>query len=419
MPKTYKWILKESYDPQWLDLLIKNNKTPATIEFTFHEKTHKLSKRRRTSEKHIWSGWYHICKHDKKVAECKNCRVKVNKTKKKGLDTTNMPFSERTKKIIALYRSNGKIEYDKKEKRKEYLSSLILYKDTRSYNNKKCIECLKTKVEYENSAYYSLASDETFATTSVSTSRKELMWLSRCVICSKQRQETQYTNGGLHFEYKQIHTIRSHTDKSRDDAKIHLDNLYKLSNNKCFTCNVELVNLGKSGFAQASINKLHPNRPDCKIVQLSCLACNLCQNKLPYIDFLKHLVLIANNNTIKSNKNTLGKNELIWLKRGGVNTIQCPATVRLHVVEKYGRYCVYTGLEVSFESNKFNTASFDRIDSSKPYSNDQVLLVCKHINYVKRGAITEQELIKWITHVRKNQNFIAKKYLERTQMIKK
>lgn len=169
-----------------------------------------------------------------------------------------------------------------------------------------------------------------------------------------------------------------------------------------------MIKRGKCGYNQLSINKLHPNLKDSDILHLSCLACNLCQNNLPYFEFLKHILLIIDNNQIKNDKK-FTKNELLWLRK---RNTQCPYDIRLHVAEKYGRYCVYTGLEIVYESHKFNSASFDRIDSKLPYTKDQVQLVCKHINYVKKGAITESELFKWIENLKQNKKFIQKRHYQ-------
>jgi hypothetical protein len=105
----------------------------------------------------------------------------------------------------------------------------------------------------------------------------------------------------------------------------------------------------------------------------------------------------------------LTKNELIWLKK---QNIKCSYNVRLYVAKKYESRCFYTGLEIVYESFKFNTASFDRIDSKLQYTNDQVQLVCKNINYVKKGAITELELLKWIENLKKNKSFIQKRHYQ-------
>lgn len=55
--------------------------------------------------------------------------------------------------------------------------------------------------------------------------------------------------------------------------------------------------------------------------------------------------------------------------------------------------CAYTGQELTFERNKPNTISLDRIDSSKGYIEGNVQFVCTNINYSK-SDMSEQEFIE-------------------------
>lgn len=51
--------------------------------------------------------------------------------------------------------------------------------------------------------------------------------------------------------------------------------------------------------------------------------------------------------------------------------------------ENISMLCFYTGKEMTFETNKFNTISLDRKDSSKGYSEDNVVFCCQAINRMK------------------------------------
>jgi len=47
--------------------------------------------------------------------------------------------------------------------------------------------------------------------------------------------------------------------------------------------------------------------------------------------------------------------------------------------------CYYTGMDLTFESNKINTISLDRIDSSKGYHSDNVVLCMAQVNIMKNS----------------------------------
>lgn len=410
MKRTQEYIFKEPYDAKWIELLRKNNKTPLLVEYLFIDNF--LKRRTRKTENGIWSHWSKICKHNRFLNVCKECSILVERKFKKGIDV-NANLNDRRRYRHNIRNFYGNQKKNRQEKRKKYLSGLTDYKDRRNFSRLNCSICFKTKVKIEDDVL--LKEDEVFCTTTVCKKKKWIEWNSHCVNCLSEIEKSKYLIGGNVFIKNQTNAIRVHTNETVDEAKTRFNNLCKLDQNKCHTCGVELIQKGKSGFAQMSINKIHPDDNNSDILHLSCLACNLCQNKLPYIEFLEYLVLIADNNYFRNNT-SLTENELTWLTRqSGFNV--CPNNVRLAVIKKYGRHCVYTGLEVSFESHKFNTASFDRIDSSKPYTNDQTQLVCKHVNFVKKGAITEVELIKWINHLKNNRYLIYDRY--RKQLILK
>lgn len=64
---------------------------------------------------------------------------------------------------------------------------------------------------------------------------------------------------------------------------------------------------------------------------------------------------------------------------------------------KQNRKCALTGVELSFQSKSLvfdGTASLDRIDSSKHYTEDNVQWVHKTVNNIKQ-SLTEKELFDW------------------------
>ena len=52
--------------------------------------------------------------------------------------------------------------------------------------------------------------------------------------------------------------------------------------------------------------------------------------------------------------------------------------------------CAISNIPIVWKPNKINTGSIDRIDSSKPYSKDNIQVVCKYVNYLKSDSTDEQ-----------------------------
>lgn len=86
------------------------------------------------------------------------------------------------------------------------------------------------------------------------------------------------------------------------------------------------------------------------------------------------------------------------------NLSECGKKIRLECVARDGRYCTLSGMEVVFAPNNWNSASFDRDDSSQPYTVEQTHVTCKHINFVKKGHITRDQTLEWIAHLRANKH---------------
>lgn len=67
----------------------------------------------------------------------------------------------------------------------------------------------------------------------------------------------------------------------------------------------------------------------------------------------------------------------------------------LELLEKQDGRCAVTRKIFTFEGNELGTnVSIDRIDSNKPYSAENVRLVCAAVNYMKR-RMNDDELLDW------------------------
>jgi hypothetical protein len=76
---------------------------------------------------------------------------------------------------------------------------------------------------------------------------------------------------------------------------------------------------------------------------------------------------------------------------------------------KQGRKCALSGIELDIERTaKYNTASIDRIDSSKGYEPGNVQWVHKHINFMKR-TYSQEYFIEMCSKVAANQNLTEPK----------
>jgi hypothetical protein len=81
----------------------------------------------------------------------------------------------------------------------------------------------------------------------------------------------------------------------------------------------------------------------------------------------------------------------------------------LDLLEKQNRKCFYSGKQLGlvFNNNFQDVMSIDRIDSSKGYTRDNVVLCCAIVNYIKNSMTTE-EMVDWCTAISEN---MKEKYL--------
>ena len=59
-------------------------------------------------------------------------------------------------------------------------------------------------------------------------------------------------------------------------------------------------------------------------------------------------------------------------------------------IQEIPMICYYTGETLAFKPNEWNTASLDRIDSTKGYTKENVVLCCSDINFMKQKMTYEQ-----------------------------
>ncbi len=66
--------------------------------------------------------------------------------------------------------------------------------------------------------------------------------------------------------------------------------------------------------------------------------------------------------------------------------------------------CAYTGIDLTWEANKLNTASLDRVDSSLGYIEGNLVFCCSAINYMKLDNSPEKfiELCNMVTDYNRN-----------------
>lgn len=193
--KKYEYVLKEPYDPKWLE----NLKNTELVEYTFYEKTGKLSKRKR--EYDTWSEWSQCCKHGKNLHHCKECGVRVEKIYKEKEIDPNATFGEKQKQRILIYQTYGKniekSQSEKRKKRKLYLSSLN-YKDSRYYTNIYCSKCHKKKVSIEDfDKDFILPENHVYALSKIVKKEKRIRWSDMCVDCTKNKNNNNYVKWWL------------------------------------------------------------------------------------------------------------------------------------------------------------------------------------------------------------------------------
>lgn len=284
------------------------------------------------------------------------------------------------------------------------------YIDAR-HANKCCSKCKQTCIRFE--LEHVLADNEVFVKHILL--KTSIYWKSYCILCAaKYENERHCKRLATEALSKNLaHTIKRHINGYMDTIQETVNFIRKRDKGICRSCGVHVTAESKSGWKQESINDMLNNDDTSPIENLvtSCLACNLAQNSLSWEKHLYALTQIATPNKI-IDVSPLSPQEYAWFARGhGAKDRACPVNVRLQLFARDGRYCRVTGKKMAFKSHCWNTASFDRINSKLPYTLENTRLVFKHINFVKKGEITESELQEWVAHVRKQFFYCYLRYI--------
>lgn len=116
-------------------------------------------------------------------------------------------------------------------------------------------------------------------------------------------------------------------------------------------------------------------------------ACNKCGDIKLLVEFHKNKnckdgvdskCKVCRNN---ARRNRLTRRFRDWMYGANRRGIRFDLTLEdLDIIPKV---CHYTGKELTLESNRINTLSLDRLDSTLGYSRDNVVFCCEYINKMK------------------------------------
>jgi len=277
------------------------------------------------------------------------------------------------------------------------------YTDRRQ-ETKRCNSCNKKCVGYER-LHYVLKDDEVFVVHQIRDS-KLIHWKPRCRSCELKYQRLYTLNNNENCILKGLcASLKRHMDGTPNDRKDAIKLIREKSRDKCASCGIRVIFRSKCGWRQVSITDKYPNlrHNDNPIAPLEdmvivCLACQWFQHDLSWEEFLLAIKTIATYDLNVKNDAPFTREEIKWIRTPC--NVDCLADVRNEVANRDGRHCVVTNVEVVYESGHWNTASFDRDDSSIQYFTEQTRIVCKHINFVKKMSITNSEMELWLKHLR-------------------
>jgi hypothetical protein len=81
----------------------------------------------------------------------------------------------------------------------------------------------------------------------------------------------------------------------------------------------------------------------------------------------------------------------LWKKGAKIRHKDFTITLQdLEDLEAMPQVCFYTGRNLVFEPNHYDTISLDRVDNTKGYTKDNVVFSCEFINYMKRDLTYDQ-----------------------------
>lgn len=91
----------------------------------------------------------------------------------------------------------------------------------------------------------------------------------------------------------------------------------------------------------------------------------------------------------------------------------------LNLLEKQENRCYYSGDELTVEPKLYNTLSIDRVDSSKGYTEDNVVLCCQKVNVVKNN-LSDIEFINLCKKIaRYKENYEILEHIKRSECTKR
>jgi len=239
------------------------------------------------------------------------------------------------------------------------------------------------------------------------------------------RQERLKAHDALiNFLIKNAKAYDKKHDKKYDiectiDAE-YIIHLIEKQNNKCFYSNVELLWEQNSGsIYQVSIDRIDSSlghiKGNCQLVTTHV---NFFKNKLSHDDFVILIKNIKNNfykisqegpikdltksanqkiNTMFNQIKYRALKKYNKMYKDNQLTIK-PSEFKLDFDKEYlnelrlksGDRCALTNVELSWEPNQLNTASIDRIDSSKNYTKDNIQIILLYVNFMKQKISNEK-----------------------------
>lgn len=276
----------------------------------------------------------------------------------------------------------------------------------RRHSEKKCKGCNKLCVKEERLGY-ELKVGETFTRARLMENGTMIYWRRSCNTCLRIWTQTRYRTSEVAFNAHQAQTLKSHRNGTEKERRAMILKLREASNGICAACGITLVQRGVAGWKQESVNDINPRTRKLEEetpwsdLAMACNACQFAQNNYNWDEFQDMLHTIARGAPERTNQGALTAKDRKYLRYGDM---KCSLDIKLGCIEKNGRYCVLSGMEVVFEANKWNSISFDRDDSKLDYSVEQTSVTCKHINFVKKGAVTREQTLEWIAHIRANKD---------------
>jgi len=214
--------------------------------------------------------------------------------------------------------------------------------------------------------------------------------------------------------------LEKNKNKKSDITEQYIKLLLEQQNSICGFCNNDL-NLNNPpslpGARGEEIKLDNPSLDEKKIglghnignVHITCLFCNLARNKNEYENFSNLIkVLLGEENKIDLSKDNYYKEKnhhnidlMLKFKEKDETITQYTFEFLIQKLKKVNYKCEITGLPFFFGKDyHYLMPSFDRIDNSKPHTEDNIQLVCSFVNRGKNKH-TNDELLDIINKIKK------------------